>query len=382
MPSRLRQGASQLPPTANPVQALEAGIVLNRTQKLWDEGKIPEALHACNDILKTDPNHAGALYMMGMLALELGALDMAIGSLERAAASSPGTTRILVGLGQAFAKSGQPVKAAGVYTKALQLSPNSGAAYRGLGLVQLDLDQRGNALKSFRKALKINPDDQFATYMLAALADAAPVAPEGYVPALFDSYAEQFDLHLTGKLGYRIPEEIAELVGTRYAGDAIASAVDLGCGTGLVGAALGARVAAIDGVDLSPRMLAKAADRGIYRTLREGDATDILNRDAGFAGPYDLATAADVFIYIGRLEAAFAAVKARLAPKGLFAFSVEVADQGEVDIRSSGRFVHSHAYIAGLAEAFDFSIVEQKALIIRQEIDVPVPGTLYLLRSR
>ncbi|KRA44896.1 hypothetical protein ASD80_07110 [Devosia sp. Root635] len=377
----MRKGASQLPPTTNPVQALEAGITLNKAQKLWDDGKIPEALHACNDILKTDPNHAGALYMMGMLALELGALDMAIGSLERAAASAPGTTRILVGLGQALAKSGQPVKAAAIYAKAMQLSPNSGAVYRGLGLVQLDLDQRPNAVKSFRKALRLNADDQFAAYMLAALAGDAPVAPEGYVPALFDSYAEQFDRHLTGKLAYRVPQEIADMVGAHTGGDGIGSAVDLGCGTGLVGVALGSRVAAIDGIDLSPKMLAKAAERGIYRTLRAGDAADILNTDAGFSGPYDLATAADVFIYIGRLEASFAAVKARLAPGGLFAFSVESTDHGEVDIRSSGRFVHSHGYIAGLAETFAFTLVEEKALVIRQEIDVPVPGVLYLLRS-
>ena len=374
--ARSRKGNPQLPPTANPVQALEAGIALNRAKQLWEAGQLPEALHASNAILKTDPTHAGALYVMGMVALELGALDVAIGSLERAAASAPGTTRILVGLGQALAKSGQQVKAAAIYAKALKLSPNSGAAYSGLGRVQLDLGQRDQAVKSFRKALKLNPKDEFSAYVLAALAGDAPAAPTGYVPALFDSYAEQFDRHLTSRLGYRIPEEIAGIVASYD----IKSAVDLGCGTGLVGAALASRVPVIDGMDLSEKMLVKARERGVYRNLAAGDAAALLETDPGFSGPYDLASAADVFIYIGRLEAIFAAVRARLTPAGLFAFSVESAQEGDVDIRSSGRFVHAPAYIAALAEQFGFRIAAQKELIIRQEIDAPVPGVLYLLQ--
>lgn len=373
---RSRKENARLPPTADPVQALETGMALNKAMALWKAGQLPEALHASNAILKTDPAHAGALYLMGMVALELGALDVAVGSLERAAASAPGTTRILVGLGQALAKSGQPVKAAAIYAKALQFSPNSGAAYSGLGQAQLDLGQRANAVKSFRKALKLNPGDHFSAYVLAALSGDAPAAPTGYVPSLFDAYAEQFDIHLTSRLGYRIPEEIAALVAAYNLG----SALDLGCGTGLVGAALASRVAAIDGMDLSEKMLEKARERGIYRSLRAGDAAAILNDDPDFAGPYDLVAAADVFIYIGRLEAIFAAVKARLAAGGLFAFSVESTDDGDVDIRSSGRFVHAPGYIAALAEEFGFRIIAEKPLIIRQEIDTPVPGVLYLLQ--
>jgi len=49
-------------------------------------------------------------------------------------------------------------------------------------------------------------------------------------------------------------------------------AVDLACGTGRTGAWLAARgVAAIDGVDLTPAMLERAAARQVYRALRVGD---------------------------------------------------------------------------------------------------------------
>jgi SAM-dependent methyltransferase len=49
---------------------------------------------------------------------------------------------------------------------------------------------------------------------------------------------------------------------------------DLGCGTGRTGAWLAARgVEAIDGVDLTPEMLAVARERGVHRKLVEADVT-------------------------------------------------------------------------------------------------------------
>jgi len=49
---------------------------------------------------------------------------------------------------------------------------------------------------------------------------------------------------------------------------------DLGCGTGRTGAWLAARgIEAIDGVDLTPEMLAVARQRGVHRRLIEADVT-------------------------------------------------------------------------------------------------------------
>ena len=51
----------------------------------------------------------------------------------------------------------------------------------------------------------------------------------------------------------------------------LSRAADLGCGTGRTGAWLRGRgVAAIDGIDLTPEMLAVARERGVYRRLVEG----------------------------------------------------------------------------------------------------------------
>jgi SAM-dependent methyltransferase len=50
---------------------------------------------------------------------------------------------------------------------------------------------------------------------------------------------------------------------------------DLGCGTGRTGTWMRAHgVDVIDGVDLTPEMLERARDRGVYRRLLEGDVGD------------------------------------------------------------------------------------------------------------
>ncbi len=63
-------------------------------------------------------------------------------------------------------------------------------------------------------------------------------------------------------LDYRIPERLAAGIATlRNAADTRLDVLDLGCGTGLFGAAIDALARTLTGVDLSPRMLDKARER-------------------------------------------------------------------------------------------------------------------------
>jgi predicted TPR repeat methyltransferase len=128
-------------------------------------------------------------------------------------------------------------------------------------------------------------------------------APGSYVRETFDSFAAGFEQRLVGELDYRVPAELAELVRRHGAAAAPMDVLDLGCGTGLVGDALGPLAAMLAGVDLSPRMLEEARAKGRYSALHEADIADWL---AGAADAcFDLVIAADVFIYIGELEQVF-----------------------------------------------------------------------------
>lgn len=92
-------------------------------------------------------------------------------------------------------------------------------------------------------------------------------------------------------------------------------AADLACGTGRTGAWLKERgVGAIDGVDLTPEMLAVAREKQVYRTLLQGDvaATDLP------AGRYDLCTMALADEHLGELAPVYRQASRLLMPGGAF----------------------------------------------------------------
>jgi len=93
-----------------------------------------------------------------------------------------------------------------------------------------------------------------------------------------------------------------------------ALAADLGCGTGLMGPQIRAMVDRLEGFDLSQNMLAKAEEKQVYDHLAQADLSlpadqSGLLADSGVHRA-DLVTAADVLIYLGNLEIAFASVAA------------------------------------------------------------------------
>ena len=80
-------------------------------------------------------------------------------------------------------------------------------------------------------------------------------APADYVAHLFDDYADRFDESLAN-LRYCGPALIDEALSEFVPGERLqGSVLDVGCGTGLVGAAIRNRVGMLAGVDLSKKML-------------------------------------------------------------------------------------------------------------------------------
>lgn len=106
---------------------------------------------------------------------------------------------------------------------------------------------------------------------------------------------------------------LLERVGVDWAG--AGSVADLGCGTGRTGAWMAARgVGEIDGVDISPGMLAAARARGVYRLLREGKvgATGL------DGGAYDLVVSCLVDEHLADLAPLYAEAARLARPGGRF----------------------------------------------------------------
>ena len=88
---------------------------------------------------------------------------------------------------------------------------------------------------------------------------------------LYDRWAQTYDTELIDENDYVQPRRSAEML-SRYLTDRRAEILDIGCGTGLAGAALlDEGYGIVDGCDFSPGMLAKARETGLYRRLFEAD---------------------------------------------------------------------------------------------------------------
>lgn len=344
--------------------------------QLRRDGQLEDAKALATAILQREPQNTGALRLLAALAMQYGDPLTAAQHLGAAALLPDPAPDLLTELGEAQLASGDPTSALASFNRALDQRPRHASALRGLAQSHQLLGNSPEALTNFQAALAVLPYDKYAAHMVAALSGSNDAASNNYIADLFDAYAETFDNHLTETLGYRTPGYIRDLV----APYSLTTLLDLGCGTGLVGAALHDRIPTMDGIDLAAQMIRKARERDIYRHLRVGDITTILGTDPALSGPYDLVTAGDVFVYLGDLAPIFAAVTTVLAPDGLFAFSVETAPDQDITLRTNGRYAHSTRYIAGLATSLAFRIVKQQDLTLRQERNQPVLGTLYLLQ--
>jgi predicted TPR repeat methyltransferase len=110
---------------------------------------------------------------------------------------------------------------------------------------------------------------------LGAVYDAK--APEE-IAALYDGWAATYDDEMA-KAGYRHPSIGLALL-SRYLPRGAGPILDAGCGTGLLGAWLGIMgLGPVEGLDLSPGMLAHARAKGGYARLH----TLALGRDLPFA---------------------------------------------------------------------------------------------------
>jgi len=96
---------------------------------------------------------------------------------------------------------------------------------------------------------------------------------------IYDAWAESYEAEVA-KNGYVTPGRCAAAL-AQFTDDKTAPVLDFGCGTGLSGLALKlAGFTTIDGVDLSPEMLAKAKDKNVYRNLSQVAGDDGLAKGA------------------------------------------------------------------------------------------------------
>jgi len=357
----------------NPLALLNLG---NAQKSL---GKLSEAVDSYRKALSIKPDYVEGHNNLGVALKELGQLNAAVESYRKAIALKPDYAEAHNNLGNALKIMGMVKEAEESYHKAITLKPDFAAAYQNRAEVLKKLGHIDAAISCLQKALELAPHLSSARHNLCALQGATPNhAPREYVADLFDQYADRFETELLTSLEYDTPAQLKKtLFDLGYKQKQFATAVDLGCGTGLAGAALKDLAVTLIGIDVSKNMLRKAEAKGIYDRLILDDLVSGLKH---LDDKIDLFVAADVFIYVGDLQTTFEAVRMSAAPNAVFAFSTEHIEGPDAFVlQESIRYAHAKAYIDALANQFGFQLAHFETIQLRKENGQSIAGGLYVL---
>jgi predicted TPR repeat methyltransferase len=410
-----------------------ADLFMLRADARHQLGDISGAAVDAADAVLHDRHNPAAKALLGVLLLELGLHDDAVRCLAEAVGNAPANPSYREGLANALSAAGEPEAAAATCAAGIAAAPGSlelrnatillalrqrhfaaavsqAEAARLAGVADADtfglmgyalssLGQHEAAAEAYADALRLGPEDPHVRHMVAAAAERSDStrASATYVRDVFNGYASRFEPHLIS-LGYRIPGVIRSAVHAHFSRELaaldvpdpatpieapeklIGPVLDLGCGTGLAAVALAdLPFGPFVGVDLSPRMLERAAAKHLYAGLHEADILDFL---AGDPRHWRLILAADVLCYLGPLPPLFEAVFQRLLPGGLFICSAEELvgpNFGNGDWVLGLRFAHARDYVARAAGAAGFTVRAIDAEVQRNDAGAPVPGFLIVL---
>jgi predicted TPR repeat methyltransferase len=284
-----------------------------------------------------------------------------------------------------LAEQGDHAAAADLMEQALEMVPDWAAGWDLAGTYHEKAGNLSGAIGAWRRLEALDDEGVFGARLKLAVHNAGPAGEGtavGYVEALFDQYAAKFEDALVGKLGYRVPDLLDDLVNQEMARLGIAGferALDLGCGTGLMGEKLRAKVGHLEGVDISAAMIAETARKGIYDSLQKAELVATLNARRADA---DLVTAADVLIYCGALQPILAALMPAMRPGGLVAFSLEAHDgDEEIFLRPSLRYAHGVDATRNALVVAGLELLRFETAVLRFDRGAPITGMLVVARK-
>ena len=355
----------------------DADAHFNLGNTLKELGRLEEAKASYTHVITLEPDYVQAHYNLGNTLKQLGRLEQAKASYTQAITLKPDYVQAHSNLGITLKELGRLDEAEVSSRQAIALKPDYAEAHSNLGSTLQELGRLDEAEASLAQAIVLKPEYLTAKHMLAALTGkTTATAPRDYVESLFDNYAPKFESSLVDNLEYKIPRFMAEIIIKDSKFDSLGSVMDLGCGTGLVGAEINQFCEHLEGIDLSEKMLDKAKGKNVYNKLIKQDIVTYLSNESL---NFDYFISTDVFIYIGDLYDVFRLIKSRNKTGGKLAFSTEDYDGDGFFLEQSGRYSHSKKYIESLCKTFGYELRHFETQALRKEKNEYISGGLYLL---
>ncbi|RDH88221.1 MAG: hypothetical protein DIZ78_02235 [endosymbiont of Escarpia spicata] len=347
---------------------------------LKEQGDLEAARQLLLQASDLKPDFAEARHNLGLVLAALGDYEAAEAALEKAVAYGVDTYVNLCSILREQARFAEAIKHC---RKALALDPDCCDALHHLGMMLEATGQVEEAAGVFRHWTEVEPDNPFAKHMLAACSgkEIPMRATDHYVQSLFDSFAPTFEERLEG-LEYCAPQVIVDAIIQRIPPDNGYTALDAGCGTGLCGPLLKPVVSRLIGVDLSRKMLEKAAERKIYEQLIKAELTHFFQTTAE---RFNLIVSADTLVYFGDLQPVISAAWLTLQPRGLIVFTLERLDENAeagFHLCPHGRYSHTESYIKSILQESGFGEITVTNETLRMEMGKPVEGLLVIAKKK
>jgi predicted TPR repeat methyltransferase len=269
------------------------------------------------------------------------------------------------------------------YRLALDLSPSFKAAYEGLGISYTELGERDQAIDCFKRYLELDPGDNSEVKLRLALLNAGDIPnryPEAVMLSTYEKKAQNWDTDIQrpGKefLGPKHVHEMLEELNLPQ--ERQLDVLDIGCGTGVCGEYLRSYAKRLEGVDLSPHMLAQARKKHYYNKLECADAIAYMQE---CKRTFDLIIASGVLILFGDLRPVFQAAASLLKPGGVFVFTLYRSESEAVMVRHNLHFAHSAGYVNEVAGIADLQVALLEEKVHEFELGEPQPGWIAALRK-
>ncbi|MDE2182868.1 MAG: methyltransferase domain-containing protein [Alphaproteobacteria bacterium] len=342
---------------------------------LIDAGQPRQAAELLRPMVASGRGGALARLVLARALCAAGEAGEALAVAREAALLFPGLSDAAVVLGECLAKADLLPTAIAEFQRALRLDPEQAEARQRLGEAWLAAGEAERALDAFA-GLPPDTAGLQADIVVAQMMLARPRSDPGYVRHLFDQFSADYDARMQEHLLYRAPQILRELADLVLPGRDDLAILDLGCGTGLSGEAFHDRARRLDGIDLSPAMVAKARARGIYDHLAVAD----IESWSGVAD-YDVVLAADTVVYLGDLAPVLEVVGRALLPEGYILFTAEAAEGEGFELGPKRRWRHSEVYLRRAARQSGFAIGGLVSCTPRREAHVPVEGFAVALRK-
>ena len=365
--------AHQLAPQWPTATLYLAGVLANQNQPA-------EALALAAQALQGDAD-AALLTQGASVAQRLGRHDLVLSWLRRAEQLSPADVNLRHQIARALTDTGDLAGAIALFTELLGQQPENQVLLLDRLRVCLSAKQNDQAVKDAQALLAMEPGNEaYQFYLDMARGQTPKTQPAALITGLFDDIAPRYDALWVVQLQYKLPRDVAQMI-SEWHPERQGDVLDLGCGTGLLGACLGPMEGVLVGVDLSGNMLKQANLHRVYDSFHQVNVLAALQ-----ATPNDLyhvIAALDVLTYVGDLDPVVSNAHRILVPGGRLVFSCETGAEGGADyaLPTTYRYTHTRDYVQRLLAEAGFKEVDLQDRVLRYEAEQPVQGFLVVARK-